>query len=323
MRYLIKLDYGSLKKKKKCYKKICLYQNKFIYLQTIKIVIIKNQLKMRKFKVLFGLLAVVLMSLSMTSCYRVSPDPGQESVLVYKPYFFGHGGVDSEPVSTGATWCVITTNHKEFDITPHKYTEEFNNMIPADNTPVNFDVYITLQCQKGKTPELYKLYGVAWYENNIQALFRTMVRDKASSYTMFQLASDRTISAKLESELFKDVTELVTKLNIPVNVKNVTIGAITPPEQVLTETKNTAAQNQSVLTQKARASAELSRKQAEINKAIADNAYKNQMGMTTAEYLHLRQLEITKEQVELLKDHKNVNILFNQGNNLPVTYPVK
>ena len=278
---------------------------------------------MRKFKVLFGLLAVVLMSLSMTSCYRVSPDPGQESVLVYKPYFFGHGGVDAEAVSTGATWCVITTDHKEFDITPHKYTEEFNNMIPADNTPVSFDAYLTLQVQKGSSPELYKLYGISWYENNIQALFRTMVRDKASAYKMFELASDRKISSRLESELLKDVTKLVADLKIPVTVKNVTIGAITPPEQVLTETKNTAAQNQSVLTQDARAKAELSRKQAEINKAIADNAYKNQMGMTTAEYLHLRQLEITKEQVELLKDHKNVNILFNQGNNIPVTYPVK
>ena len=51
-------------------------------------------------------------------------------------------------------------------------------------------------------------------------------------------------------------------------------------------------------------------------------AYQNQMKMTIAEYLHLRQLEIEKEKVELIKDHKNVSIIFG-ANNLPITYPVK
>jgi hypothetical protein len=74
------------------------------------------------------------------------------------------------------------------------------------------------------------------------------------------------------------------------------------------------------LTQKARADAELSRKQAEVNKAIADMAYQNQMKMTIAEYLHLRQLEIEKEKVELIKDNKNVSIIFG---GLQPTYPVK
>jgi regulator of protease activity HflC (stomatin/prohibitin superfamily) len=115
--------------------------------------------------------------------------------------------------------------------------------------------------------------------------------------------------------------EYVKKTNLPIEVMQVSIGAITPPEQVLTETKLTAAQNQSVLTQNARAIAELSRKQAEINKAIADMAYQDQMKMSIDQYLHLRQLEIEKEKVELIKDNKNVSIIFG-GNSLPVTYPV-
>jgi len=86
--------------------------------------------------------------------------------------------------------------------------------------------------------------------------------------------------------------------------------------QVLTETKLTAAQNQSILTQNARADAETARKQAEVNKAIADKAYKNEMGMTVSEYLNLRHLEIEKEKVELIKDNKNISIIF--GNASPV-----
>ncbi|HRD40029.1 MAG TPA: hypothetical protein PLC65_15485, partial [Bacteroidia bacterium] len=50
--------------------------------------------------------------------------------------------------------------------------------------------------------------------------------------------------------------------------------------------------------------------QAEINKAIADEAYKQQMGMSISDYLELRQLEIEKEKVELIKDKQNVSIIF-------------
>ena len=61
-------------------------------------------------------------------------------------------------------------------------------------------------------------------------------------------------------------------------------------------------------------------KQAEINKAIADRAYQTQMGMSVDEYIHMRQLEIEKEKVELIKDNKNVTIIFG---GLQPTYPVK
>ena len=273
-------------------------------------------------KILQLSLFVLLLAGLTTSCYRVQPDPGVESVLVYKPYIFGHGGVDDTPVSTGSEWCVITTEHKEFPITPITITEDFTNMIPSDNTPVSFSVYLKCQIRKGETPVLYKNFGADWYQNNLQASFRTMVRDKASAFKMFELASKREISSQLEKDIFKDISEYTSKINLPVTIMQVSIGAVTPPEQVLTETKNTAAQNQSILTQKARADAELSRKQAEINKAIADMAYQREMKMTIAEYLHLRQLEIEKEKVELIKDNKDVTIIFG-GNSLPVTYPVK
>ena len=273
---------------------------------------------MKKSKLLTLALAL---SVIMTSCYRVTPNPGEESVLIYKPYFFGHGGVDDMPISTGAEWCVFTTEHKEFQITPTTITEDFVNMIPSDNTPVSFSAYLKIQIQKGNTPMLYKNFGAEWYNNSLQATFRTMVRDKASAFKMFDLASKREISSQLEKDIYSDILKYAAKIKIPVDILQVSIGAITPPDQVLTETKNTAAQNQSILTQQARANAELSRKQAEVNKAIADKAYQQQMSMSTDQYLHLRQLEIEKEKVELIKDNKNVTVIF--GQNLPVTYPAK
>lgn len=261
-------------------------------------------------KKIIRVLCALFLLFSLNSCYRVSPDAGQEAVLIYKPAIWGHGGVDDTPVSTGSIWCWETTDNVMFIITPQTDTESFVDMIPADNTPVSFHAYIKYQVRKGQSPELYKNFGVNWYANNLEPTFRTMVRDKASAYKMFDLASKRDVSKKLEDDIYTDICAYAKKINIPVDILQVTIGAITPPEQVLTETKNTAAQNQSILTQTARANAELARKQAEINKAIADQAYQQQMNMTIDQYMHLRQLEIEKEKVELIKDHQNVSIIF-------------
>lgn len=293
--------------------------NDTIFSTITKIIKINNLNKIKNMK-LIKLFLILILTLSLTSCYRVKPDGDQESVLIYKPMFFGHGGVDPIPVASGSTWCWFSTDHKDFKITPITITEDFANMIPSDNTPVSFSVYLKCQVKKGKTPLLYKNFSDEWYKNSLQATFRSIVRDKASAFKMFDLASKREISAQLEKDIFKYIKEYCQRLNLPVDILQVSIGAITPPEQVLTETKNTAAQNQSILTQDARASAELARKQAEINKAIADQAYKSQMGMTVDEYLKLRQLEIEKEKVELIKDNKNIHIIFGNTN---TTLPIK
>lgn len=275
---------------------------------------------MKPIKALKSIFIALVCATSLASCHYAEPGAGQECVLVYQPAIFGHGGVDPDPISTGATLCVFSTEKKYFTITPMTLTEDFTNMIPSDNTPVSFSAYLKVQIRKGSSPELYKEFGENWYEHSLQASFRTMVRDKACVYKMFDLASKREISAKLEQEIFKDIQTYAQKIGLPVDVLQVSIGAIVPPEQILTETKLTAAQNQSILTQQARAQAELSRKQAEENKAIADQAYQRQMNMSIAEYLHLRQLEIEKEKVELIKDNKNVSIIFG---GLQPTYPVK
>lgn len=265
---------------------------------------------------------VALLAMIVTSCYRVKPDAGEESVLVKKPMFFGHGGVEPEPISTGATWCVWTTDHKEFSITPKTISEHFQDMIPSDQTPVSFDAYIKVQIISGKTPDLYSKFGENWYSNNMRATFRTLVRDYASEYTMYELSSKRKITSLLEKKIHKDMVAYVKRIKLPIRVIQVSIGSITPPRQVLDETKSTSAQNQSILTQKARAKAEMARMDAEVQKAIADKAYQNQMNMTIDEYLRLRQLEIEKEKVELIKDNKNTTIIFGGANN-PVALPIK
>lgn len=256
----------------------------------------------------------------LTSCYRVKPNGDEESVLVSKPYLFGHGGVLDEPVNSGATWVAMTTDHIEFKIIPTNYVEEFDIVMTKDNTPVGTYVNVTLQIEKGKTALLYKNFGSKWYDNSISPSLRTNVRNQFSKYELFDLSSKRQTSVLIQTFLIDYLNKKIKELNMPVKVIDIAIASITPPDEVLEETKKTAAHNQEIYSQTQRALAETARKQAEINKAIADKAYQNQMNMSTQEYLSLRHLEIEKEKVEMIKNNPNVSIIF--GNASP-TFPIK
>ncbi|KZX58038.1 hypothetical protein A3709_20720 [Halioglobus sp. HI00S01] len=60
-------------------------------------------------------------------------------------------------------------------------------------------------------------------------------------------------------------------------------------------------------------SAELARASAERNKALADQAYMEQMAFTSSEYLTYRAQEIEKEKLDMVKDKDNVSIVMGFG----------
>lgn len=267
------------------------------------------------------LIQILLIALTVSSCTRVSVNGDEEAVLLKQPLIFGHGGVDETPITAGSSFVALTTSEIKFKIIPVTYKEPFKDMMTSDNTPINVDAYLKLQIKRGMTPQLYTLFGENWYQNSVMAFFRNLVREQLSEHEMFKLTSNRQILYSIQKNIQVSLEKYITKERIPVIVKDVTLGSITPPQEVLEETRRTASQNQSLLTQQARANSELARKQAEINKAIADKAYQTQMGMSVAEYLSLRKLEIDYEKVELVRSKKNVTVVMGEG--LTPTIPIK
>jgi len=131
-------------------------------------------------KKIIGLLSLfTLMVFIFSSCTIVDPNGDEEAVLVMKPLIFGHGGVEKTPVNCGLTFCAPTTSSIIFKITPITITEEFDNMVTKDNTPVTFSAYMKVQIISGETPKLYEKFGINWYDNSIKPKFRAMVRDKS------------------------------------------------------------------------------------------------------------------------------------------------
>lgn len=272
-------------------------------------------------KRVFGIMFMLLtLSVTFTACSLPSVEGGEEMVVTQKPWIFGSSGVIDESYPSGRYWLALTTSYDIYDVKPVKYEETFTDVITYDNNPVDFSAYLVLEINKGEAHILHEQFGKKWYKNNIEDQFRKGVRNKCSQFTMFVLSTNRSIVDSLEQVLFNEMREYVQEINLPVNVKEVIIGKVTPPADVLRETTKTAAQTQAIKTQEARRLSENSRKEADISKAEADMAYMNAFrGMTINQYLTLRSLEIEKEKIDMIKGKNNVSIIMQSGSNADVT----
>ncbi len=258
------------------------------------------------------LLIIVVIALCQACSYS-SVDAGEEAVLIYKPYVFGHGGVDSVSVSTGAVWTVWSTSVARYNIKPVKYTEKFIDLTASDNVAIDFNVYVTLQIMESKTPYLHKESGVKWYTNKVQDVLRTIVRNEGRTHSSIELRTIPDIITASQNNIKSELVEHLKLIDLPVRVTKIVIGKVVPPKGVLDEAERTASQKQREKTQLARASAELLRAKAEKNMALADKAYADQFRMSTAQFLKNKELDIMLKAVET----GNSSIIINASDSQP------
>lgn len=255
------------------------------------------------------LLVMIMMFGFIQGCSYSSVDAGEEAVLTYKPWIFGHGGVDNVALTTGAIWTVWSTSVDRYNIKPVKVTEKFIDLTASDNVAIDFNSYITLQVEKGKSPVLHELSGRQWYKNKVQDVYRTIVRNEARTRSSIELRTKPDIISSSQQVILEKIKQHIERENLPVIVSKIIIGKVVPPAEVLVEAERTAAQKQRVKTQRARKLAEDSRKAAEKSKALADKAYANQFKMTTEQFLRNKELDIISEK-------ENVSIIM--GNAQPI-----
>jgi regulator of protease activity HflC (stomatin/prohibitin superfamily) len=250
-------------------------------------------------KILY-LLAVACVSIAtLTSCHGVEPPAGHEAVLVKFPWFFGSEGVVKEPVKTGLTWCVFSTDAVIYKIIPEKHQVDMDDLVTDNNSPVDLHSVIITQIIPGKSPILHENYGPEWFETNLYNFYCNRVRDYVSQHTFFDLMSNREILNEIDSKLLKEMQEFVAQLSkdkeFPVMIKQVTIGKAIPNKEQLDEMNNTARQIQAKETENRRAEAQEAREAAEIKKARADGAYIKQLGISVDQYIELRKWEVIEK----------------------------
>lgn len=250
-----------------------------------------------KQKLLLKIIATMVLVFGLNGCVSSnSIDQGEEAVLIYQPWFFGHGGVDPVPVQTGQVWTVFSTKVVMVNVKPYLIDERFNDLITNDNNPVDFKFHFIFQNIAGKTPILVEKFGVGesgrdWYVNNLREAVRNMARDFTKSKKVFEMTTDKGTVDEMQRRISKEVIALLKNKKIPVRLIRVTVGKVFPPKKVVEATIATAVQKQNVKTQQERVKAERARKQAEIASAAADKAYAQEFGMTPSQFLRLRALE--------------------------------
>lgn len=269
------------------------------------------------------ILMLVIASLLLTSCHGVRPGAGEEAVLVYKPWFFGHGGVDHDAVQTGLVWCAWSTDAVVFKVIPIQYDEEFKDIISLDNTPISLTAHALIQITPGTTPTLYEKFGIDWYKNIIQKDFCTEVRNEIAKYPMVQLTSKRSIYDNASKHIEDVLNKKIATEKIPIRLIKVIIDKAKPNPEVMEEYNHTASAIQKLQTEEANARMQEVRKTSETKRAEADDAYRVRMGLTPEQYIKLRSLEIEREKVDMVRDKKNVNITMLMGNGAVPYFNVK
>jgi hypothetical protein len=262
-----------------------------------------------------GLLVALMITALFASCTTVSPDYGQEAVKIHKPWFFGQGGVDMEPVETGLQYTWFSTDYVIVTMVPVKYDEPLDDVTSNDNTLLDFNTQIQIQVEDNKSPILVKNYGIHFYENVIQEQYRNTVRSYISKYGPFDLMSNREVLDSINIAVKNDMIAYIDELSersgeLPIIVQNVLVGRAIPNAMQKEEMNRTAAATQAKRTEESRKEMLIAKEAAERQRAIADKAYQRELGLTTDQFIQLKAWEIIAE-----KQGANIDVLFETGAN--------
>lgn len=236
------------------------------------------------------LLFLIIMAACLSACSSVTPEAGEEGVMIAKPWFFGHGGVLDEPASTGLTYTAFSTDSVIVNMKPMQQHVEFNDLMSKDGIPLDFDAVIRLQVTD--SVKLIRDYGRSWYKTNVEAEFRNRVRQSVRKYGMNETAINTSAIESIDREVTTAMQKYIKNTGIPVKLLAITVGKANPPDSVATQRERSAAEEQRLNTEGMTEKAEVARKQAQIAKASADNAYREKLGLSPSQFIELKRIEM-------------------------------
>jgi regulator of protease activity HflC (stomatin/prohibitin superfamily) len=237
----------------------------------------------------------------VVGCGAASPDPGQEAVLVRKPWVFGHGGVDPTPVRTGRTLTAVSTQVWYVPTVPIQFTEHFDDLMSSDGVPLDFDA--SLRFQVTDSVMLVQKFGVndvgdgsrpypQWYAANLVQAFRNFVRQEVRKHGMNETAINTVAVEQIDRVVSEQMTKYIGDVGVPVKMVDMTVGRANPPDAIKNQRIETAAQEQRANTERQKKLAEDQRLAAEVARANADNAYRNAMSLSPEQFLKLEAIHM-------------------------------
>jgi regulator of protease activity HflC (stomatin/prohibitin superfamily) len=263
-----------------------------------------------------NLLLALNVVMILTSCSGATPGAGEEAVLIQKPWFFGHGGIDESPVKTGFTLVAWTTTAVTVSMQPQQFNVHFEDIMSSDGVPLDFDAGIRLQILD--SVKLIKQFGENWYKANVEQEFANRVRQAVRKHGMNETAISTVAIDAIDTEISTEMTNYLKQASLPIALIQVTVGKANPPDSIKHQRINTAAEQQRILTEKQRKLAEDNRQEAERSRAAADNAYREKMQLSPSQFLQLETIKMQRHACE------KGNCTFLIGTNSPTpVIPIK
>lgn len=245
-------------------------------------------------------LMLALLVMLSGACSSVSPDAGTEAVLVRKPMFVGHGGLDTTPVKPGLKWVAWTTQANYVDLKPQRIDMTFDDLMTSSGVPIDFHAVFTYQVTDSvklvekfgseTTPQ-----GPVFFLRNLDQPFRTAVRDAVKKRDMQSMAITASAAEEVDDEVTKHMERLIQETGVPIRLIDLSLGRANPPDAVKNQRIETAAQEQRLITEQRRKLTEDQRKMAEESRAAADRAYNEKMGLSPSQYVALETLKMQEK----------------------------
>ncbi len=244
-------------------------------------------------------IALTLSALSFSGCSTVSPDAGTQAVLIDKPLWFGSGGVQDKPVNPGLVWRFWSTEAIYVNVQPRQQEVQFDDLMTFDGVPLDFHAAVQYKITDAVT--LVKKFGaddgpngMGFFHRILSKPFEQIVRDAVKKHGLNEMAINVTAADEVDAEITARFSELISKLQIPIELSNVTLGRANPPDAIKHQRIATAEQEQRQKTEQQAKLAEDQRKAHEESRAAADKAYNDKMGLTSEQYLQLEQIKMLR-----------------------------
>lgn len=211
-------------------------------------------------------------------------EPGHEGVIVDKPYFFGSSGVRPEPLREGRQILWRTSSMVTVAVVPQHKRIVIDDFSSSDNILLDFES--TIHYRINDSVRMVNEFGLEWFESNVLHQYLNFVREQIKQKSMPDMMSSPVAAQKVDDSVTAALVAMVESRNIPIEVLGVSLGRARPNPKVLEQMNETAAQQQRERTLVAAEAAERQREREQIAKAVADNAYRNRLGMTPEQFIN-------------------------------------
>lgn len=218
---------------------------------------------------------------------------GFTGVPIDNPWFFGKEGVRKEVKSPGRHWEWNTTDFQLVPSTPIRQIVDIDDFTTSDNYRVDFSSSVIMLI-KGPS-NIVSDWTMKFWSTSIESEYKALSRQAVKPHTLNELMGNATILSEIDTKITNQLREFINTRGIPVEVIGVALGQAKPNKAVFDQIEETARVVEEKRTYTEKAQAETQRKNSESNRAAADNAYRNALGMSTTEYVTL---QVTKMQTE-------------------------